>query len=108
MKKLIIRYKDFILKVHISERDTCILNSYKVENYPDMKKILESIREEIPLSSVSKRSINSMVQEWRVHNLFYFLGIKRSRTASVNLEFPQPWYFKCLYFLFSPFYFHFK
>lgn len=108
MKKIIVRHKDFTLKVHISQSNTTIFDSYKVKSPRDMKSILYSIKAESSNKmAINKRNISSMIYEWRTHNLLYTLGIMRDRTKSVDLNIGQPWYSKVLYFILSPFYFHF-
>lgn len=109
MKKLIVTHKDFILKVHASENNTCIFDSYKVKSPWDMKSILYYIKAETSAKyAINKRNISSMIYEWRTHNLLHSLGILRDRVKDVDLNTGQPWYIKMLYFILSPFYFHFK
>lgn len=109
MKKLILRYKDFALKVHASEYNTCIQDSYKVKSIDDMKGVLWLIRSEIEDNNMAihKRGIWSMIHEWRVHNLLYSLGIEKNRTMSVDLETNQHWYLRLAYKVLSLFYLHF-
>lgn len=109
MKKLIINYKNFILRVHASENNTTIFDSYLVKSPQDMKSIICQIQSEVSGKyAINTRSVSSMVYEWRVHNLLYSLGIERGRTKDVDLNIGQPWYSKVLYFILSPFYLHFK
>lgn len=110
MKKYIITYKDFILKVHISQNNTTILNSYKVKKSLNMKSILYklSTRVDEDYDIARKRTIPSLIREWRVHNLCYSLGILRSRSKDVDFEAKQSWYMRVLYFLISPLYLHFS
>lgn len=109
MKRIIVTHKDFVLKVNISEDCTTILDSYKVKSPWDMESILYYIKAESSADmAVNKRSISSMIYEWRVHNLLYALGILRDRTCSVDLNLNQPWYIKALYAIISPFYLHFS
>ena len=76
MKKLIIRHKDFILKVHASENNTTIFDSHLVKSPCDMKSIIYSIKSETSSEyAINKRSISGMISEWRVHNLLYSLNI---------------------------------
>lgn len=76
MKKIIVRHKDFTLKVHISEDCTTIYDSYQVKSPCDMKSIIYSIKSETSSEyAVNKRSISDMIREWRVHNLLYSLNI---------------------------------
>ena len=108
MKRIIIEYKNLILKVNISKEDTCILDSYKVRNIKDMSDIIYGIRSHATKDmAVFSRSISSMIAEWRVHNLLYELNIQRDRTKDVNLNSNQPWYIKAIYYIISPFYLHF-
>ena len=109
MKKLIIRHKDFILKVHASENNTTIFDSYLVKSPWDMESIIYYIKDETSDEyAINKRNIPGMIYEWRVHNLLYSLGIKRDRTKDVDLNINQPWYIKAAYTILSPFYFHFS
>ena len=109
MKRLIIRHKDFILKVHASENNTSILDSYKVKRPSDMKSIIKKIRVASPENyAINRRNEFSMVNEWRAHNLLYTLGIEKRRTASVDLNIGQPWYINLAYTIVSLFYLHFN
>ena len=86
-----------------------LVGGYKVKNVSDMKSIIKAIRKIDTESkyAINKRGIFGMINEWRVHNLLYTLGIMRARTSSVDLNINQPWYIKTLYAILSPFYFHF-
>ena len=109
MKKLIIRHKDFILRVHASENNTIIFDSHLVKSPWDMESIIYYIKAETSDDyAVNKRNISSMIYEWRVHNLLYSLDILKDRVKDVDLNVGQPWYIKVLYFILSPFYLHFK
>ena len=109
MKKLIIRHKDFILKVHASEDNTTIYDSYQVKSPWDMKSIIYCIKAEASdKMAINKRNISSMIYEWRTHNLLYALGIMRDRVKSVDLNTGQPCYIKALYAIISPSYFNFS
>ena len=86
MKKIIVQYKRFTLKVTMSDTNTCIVDSYKVKNVSDMKSIIKTIRKIDTESkyAISKRGIFGMINEWRVHNLLYDLHYKRERTADAD------------------------
>lgn len=109
MKKLIVSYKNFILKVHALKNNTTIFDSYQVKSLQDMKSIIRQIQSDVSGTyAINSRSVSSMVYEWRTHNLLYSLRIERNRTKDVDLNTGQPWYSKVLYFLLSPFYLHFR
>lgn len=48
---------------------------------------------------LQKRSKGSLLREWAAHKLAYLVGFKRERTASVDLNYPQRWWVKVLYFV---------
>lgn len=109
MKRLVFNYKDSIFVTEASKDNTTIFGSYRIKSPDDMEAILTQIGLECPVEwAINKRTIFSMIQEWRVHNLLYSLGIFKSRTGDVDLNTDQPWYIKVLYFIISPFYLHFK
>ena len=52
-----------------------------------MKSIINSIRQKCDNSNIiHKRSMYSLINEWRSHNLLYDLHIQRDRTKDVNLN----------------------
>lgn len=109
MEKIIIEHNGIVLRVECSQSNTKIIDSYKVKNKWDMRFILYKIRDEVTKDkAIHNRCINSMVNEWSVHNLLYSLGIQKIRTKDVDLNIDQPWYIKVGYFLLSPIYFIFN
>lgn len=56
-----------------------------------------------PSCGIWKRSVNNIRREWAAHNLAYSLGIRRDRTADVDLNFEQKWYEKLAYFVIGSF-----
>ena len=58
---------------------------------------LNVIRYNHPTCRLWKRSIGSLRREWAAHNLAYFLGINREKTASVDLDYEPRWYHRLLY-----------
>jgi hypothetical protein len=78
----------------------CVISKQAMRDY--LLKLRESVPDEM---AVCQRDVESMVREWRSHNLFYKLHIFRSRTHDVDLEVKQAWYrelfcrvVSCLYF----------
>jgi hypothetical protein len=60
---------------------------------------IERIRSLHPTCRLWIRSDNSIRREWAAHNWAYSLGIKRDKTADVDLDFEQKWYVKLGYFI---------
>ena len=77
-----------------------ITDSYKVPK-KDFKKVLDKYRMMFPSSEVWKRSYNSLYREWAVHNACYALGLWRSQTKDVDLNYPLTWYEKLGYSVFG-------
>ncbi len=106
MKKIVIEYNQYIIYVHLTEDNTTIVDSYRIKKVSDMINVLKEIREKCDNSyAIHKRSIFSMVNEWRVHNLLHFFHIERERTGSVDLDTGQSVYMKIAYTILSTLYF---
>lgn len=58
------------LTVQVTPYNIKIIDSYKITNKKQMKEILKEIIEKAPLFK-SKRSVRSMVREWKTHNKCY-------------------------------------
>ncbi len=80
----------------VSPNNLHVKSSFKIRK-KDFERELMSIRAEHPESLVWNRSIRSLVREWATHNAFYALGIFRSRTAHMDLNWPQGWLFRLGY-----------
>ena len=73
--------------------NTHILDSCMVKSKAEIREYLVALRQSAsPEMAVCKRDLESMVREWRSHNLFYNLHVFRSRTHDVDLELEQTWY----------------
>ena len=106
MKEINIKYSKYIINVLLSINNTSITNSYRIRRIDDMVNVLKKIRNTCDNSyAIHKRSIFGMVNEWRVHNLLYFLHIKRRKTGTVDLNINQSIWAKIAYTLLSVFYF---
>ena len=106
MKEINIKYSKYIINVLLSINNTSITDSYRIRRIDDMVNVLKKIRNTCDNSyAIHKRSIFDMVNEWRVHNLLYFLHIKRRRTGTVDLNINQSIWAKIAYTLLSIFYF---
>lgn len=81
-----------------------IYNGYQTSNKKQMVSFLTSLRNiKNKDTIVARRSIKSMVREWRAHNLLYNLHLFRSHTQDVDLD-KEPWYRQVIYFILSIFY----
>lgn len=107
MKNYIIEYRNNIIRLGIGIESSNIRNSYRFKSIKDMLNILILCRLKDSDSSLHARGMLGMINEWRVHNLLYSLGIAKKRTVSLDIEAKQPWYLKLLYGIISPFYLHF-
>ena len=106
IKEINIKYGEYLIDVLLSTNNTSIINSYRIKRINDMVNVLKKIRNTCDNSyAIHKRSIFGMVNEWRVHNLLYFLHIKRKRTCTVDLNINQNMLVKIAYTLLSIFYF---
>lgn len=101
--KSILRFKISNLDITCSSYCIHISNSYKVRKRKEMKEILNELEESLykhpnidtPFNYRTKRG---MIREWIAHNNAYKLKYKQDRTGSVDLEYPQKWQMKVLYF----------
>ena len=81
-----------------------IYNGYQTSNKEQMVSFLTSLRNnENKDTIVARRTIKSMVREWRAHNLLYNLHLFRSHTQDVDLD-KEPWYRQVVYFILSTLY----
>ena len=77
----------------VTETNTHIKDSCLVKSKADMRVYLQELRQAMPPEmAVCRRDVESMVREWRSHNLFYHLHVFRSRTKDVDLELKQAWW----------------
>ena len=65
-----------------------ILDSYLVSKR-NFEKVLEEIQTYSQGHDVWSRGMKSLCREWAVHNLLYNLGLFKSKTKDVSLDFPQ-------------------
>ena len=56
-----------------------------------MESALSAIEAAHPVLSVWRRSPKSLKREWATHNLLYRLGLWKSRTRDVDLNYPNKW-----------------
>ena len=93
-------------RIKLTRDNTHIMDSYLIRGKEEMRSFLTAVREQCdPDMAVAVRSINSLICEWRSHNLFYFLHVFRSRTKDVDLERQQSWWRELFCRVVSFFYF---
>lgn len=108
-KNILMWYGSRCHKVHFSDNNINISDSYQIKNWSDMNKFINELHHHNPDSPViQQRSTTSLIHEWRTHNLCWELGILRERVKDVDLNLGQSWWVKTLYVILSPFYFHFR
>lgn len=86
----------------VSDNNIHIEDSHKISKY-EFRHILNEIRTANPDNEIIKNRCNlSLMNEWAVHNLLYYFNIEKSRTVSVDLDYPQKWYNLVVYNIFGP------
>lgn len=83
----------------VSKNNIHIEDSYLITRRGEMYAVLDHLKFSYPDSNVWKRSFFHMSCEWKAHNRMYRLGLYRSHTKSVDLNYPQKWYMKAIYFI---------
>ena len=82
--------------ITVSSNNIHLNSSFKVPK-EEFERELEALRERYPESEVWNRSMESLKREWAAHNAFHALGVFRSRTAHMDLNWPQPWFIRLGY-----------
>ena len=80
----------------ITNNNLHLVDSCEVSKH-NFRRNLDEIEAEAPRFDVWNRSRFSMETEWAVHNALYDCHIARERTASCDLNYPQPWYIRIAY-----------
>lgn len=94
-------------EIIISQNNLKIIDSYKIKTIKNMKYVIDSARQKCDESYViHKRSMYSLINEWRAHNLLYDLHIQRERTKDVDLD-NETLLRKICYSILSIFYLHY-
>ena len=100
------KYDMLSLKVTINPVSDVVTvwNSYKIKKIKHQLEVIDYIKDHPSMTEVAKRNKWSLLAEWRAHNLLYWLGYERSRTAHCDLN-NEPWYRKIAYYGLSLLYF---
>lgn len=93
-------------KINVTQNNIHITDSYVFQTTKDIDSVLDSIRKEYTTEqcSVLKRSNKSLKREIRGHNLLYSLGLFKSHTKDVDLNYPTIWYHTLCWNILSPIY----
>lgn len=82
----------YILQVtmNIEDLNIHIKNSYQVNNSKEMKQIIDMIMNKSCYKYLAAagyaRTKESLLREWKAHNVLYHLGCKKEQTGSVDLN----------------------
>ena len=79
-----------MMQYNITPTNIQLKSSFQVKK-ADFERELLAMREAHPESLVWNRSIKSLKREWAAHNAFHALGVFRTKTADVDLDWPQNW-----------------
>ena len=88
------------LKIYYSTTDLNIINSYQIHNIKKMEAILTEALEKAE-NYATNRDMNSLINEWIAHNVFYKLHLFRKHTKDCNFENEQKKIVIFIYFIFS-------
>lgn len=93
-------------KAILTEENTHIVDSCEVKSKEEIMDYLTQLRGKTSLEmSINQRSMESLVDEWRAHNLFQGLHVFRCRTYDVDKERHQSWLREAFCHVVSFFYF---
>lgn len=82
-----------------------IADSYKTRSRAEMCDVIRKNKSKHPVPApLYFRSVYSLVDEWRAHNLLYDLHLFRNHTKDVDFEYPQRWYLSIIWAFLSIFY----
>ena len=87
---------------YITHNNIHITDSYKLNKkqiYQFLKELRLDERYSMQDTPLDHRSDKSLVREWITHNNLYKLGLFKSRTKDVDLNYPQKRYMKVIYFI---------
>ena len=88
------------LKIFYSNKDLNIVDSYQICNIKKMENILTDALEKADEYN-THRTMDSLINEWITHNLFYKLHLFRKSTKDCNFESEQKIIIKIICFIFS-------
>ena len=93
------------LNYTITDNILSIHESWQINSLRGMALTLQRIRSEQAGTErpILRRTDRNIIEEWIVHNFFYDLHVLRAHTRTVDLEYPQRWYFRIAYHIVATF-----
>lgn len=88
--------------VQVIPENIRIIDSYKIKSKKLMKTIIIDILEKAPIYK-GKRSVKSLIREWRSYNIFYNRGWFVKHTRDCDLEVNEALYRRIVYFFLGRF-----
>ena len=85
--KVNLTYSGF--SIVVSDNCITVRNSYKTASRRLVKQVLQYVATQAPNNVTRNRSMFSLCNEWIAHTHLYRLGIARSHTRDVDIEYPQ-------------------
>ena len=86
-------------KILVSTYNVHIPDSWKCTK-KEVKDYLDGARPQYPYCEpLQMRTTASMLREWAAHKAAYLVGFQRERTKDVDLNYPQRWWVRLLYFV---------
>lgn len=86
------------LKIYFWSDNMRIIDSYKIKSKKKMKEILEEALNRDSFY-ITKRTMKSLIREWRAHNVLYTLHLFRKHTKDCDFESKQKLRIKIIYFI---------
>ena len=90
------------LNVQVSPENIKVVDSYKIKTKKEMKEFLLEVFKKATIYK-TRRTMGSLLREWKCHNRFYKKGILISRTKDCDLESKEALYRRFFYFFFGRF-----
>lgn len=74
--------------ITVSDNCVTVFDSYKTTKRSLIKEVLSYVASKAPNNVIQHRSINSLCNEWIAHTRLYNMGIAKSHTRNVDMEYP--------------------
>lgn len=78
----------FGFTITVSDNCVTVYDSHTTSNRSLIKEILQYVASKAPNKVMQHRTINSLCNEWIAHTRLYNIGIAKSHTRNVDMEYP--------------------